>query len=448
MKKGIQSFLENKLSEEGENKLLNEVKADEKLSAEVYSQLQMDESLNSFFDEDNEAAVDLIMKEVDKSHGVDQVMRGVKEFERKKNRRRFTFSLAACAALLLCSFLIPYYLNDQTAKALPPPAISEQFINVPAGKLIKQTFENGVQVSIKGPAKYLVDSSMLVKLDQGYLLANVSKSASGFTVITPEGVIRDISTKFSVKVQEGKTDLEVLKGEVEVRLHNEIAFTKVRELEKVSIFAKTISPSESFDRTGDTISINFGGFAEVSGKTGAKLVGNWNNVGAPITPMPLEDNTGEPLLTTVQLSDSTVWKADYVKGNSQSSNLFLGRLMGGQVIGEKEAVEPLEISLKEIPYKKYDIYVYYWQGRSNDKHAFTLQSNDGPKYVVERHRVDSAVSESTFSKWQGEGENRSGNYFAFENLEGANVLIKAAMSERKDVHRQWHISGLQIISRD
>ena len=448
MKKEIQSFLDNKLSEEGEKRLLNEVKVDEKLSAEVYSQLQIDESLNSFFDEENEAAVDSIMKEVDKSQAVNQVMVGVKEFERRKNRRRFIFSLATCAALLLCSFLIPYYLNDQSSKTLPSTAISEKFINVPAGKVIKQTFENGVQLSIKGPAKYLVDSSMLVKLNQGYLLANVSRSASGFTVITPDGVIRDISTKFSVKVQAGKTDLEVLKGEVEVRLHHEAEFTKVRELEKVSIFAKTISTVKSFNGVGDTISINFGGFAEVSGKTGAKFVGNWNNVGAPITPMALEDNTGEPLLTTVQLSDSSVWKADYVEGKSQSSNLFLGRLVVGQVKVVKEAVEPLEISLKEIPYKKYDIYVYYWQGRNNDKHVFTLQANNGPKFIVERHSRDSSASEFQFFRWQGEGKDRSGNYLVFEGLKGPNSKIKAGMPDRTDVHRQWHISGIQIISRD
>lgn len=448
MKKDIQKFIDEGLSEEKEKLLIDKMQENEDLSEEVFSQLQMDESLSSFFKDDHDIAVNNVMAELDQVHAVDHVMVGVKEFERKKNRRRFIFSLAACAALLLCSFLIPYFLSDQVPKSSPENVVSAKFINVPLGKAVQQTLANGVQLSIKGPAEYLIDNQMLVKLNRGLLIANVSKSASGFTVSTPDGLVRDISTQFSVRVLSGKTEVSVIKGEVEVRLHHETQFTRVKELNKISLFPKTISIAEDSEESGNIISINFGGYGEVREKTGAVLAGNWNNVGAPLNFMPLEDNTGGALWTTVKVSDKTVWKADYVKENSPNSNLFLGRLMGGQVKGQNADLKPLEISLKDIPFKKYDVYVYYWQGRSNDTHAFVLQANDGPKFNIERHNAKSIVTDASFSRWLGEGENKSGNYFVFEGLEGATVLIRASSPERTDVHRQWHISGMQIISRD
>lgn len=450
MKKEIQKFIDSKLSQEQEKSLLEAVKNDDELSEEVYSQMQMNESLKYFFPKEEKNSVDSIMKEIDKLRAVDQVMSEVKKFEHNRSRRRFIISLAACAALLICSFLIPYHLNDTaTDKIAAVDESAVEFQALPVAKMHRLTLENGVQVSLKGPAEYFIESPMKIRLNKGMLIASVPKNASGFTVSTPDGLVRDISTKFSVRVTSGKTEVSVIKGEVEVRLHHESQFTRLKELNKISLFPKTISPPSVFEASGNIISINFGGYAEVKGETGAEPASNWNNVGAPLHPRYLEDNTGDPLWTTVKLNNSTVWKATYVNGKTQSSNLFLGRLIGGAIINTRvETMKPLEIYLKGIPYDKYDVYVYYWQGRNNDKHIFTLQANDGPIYNITRHNKESSVNEFTFSRWQGEGENRSGNYFVFEDLEGENALIKAAMPNRTDVHRQWHISGLQIISRD
>jgi len=445
MRDEIQKFLDGELSGQREKELLEVVKSDESLREELISQAQMDESLSSFFEQDHEVLIDRIMNETDKLQAVSRVMEGV----RKSNRQRFIFSLAVCAALLLCSFLIPYFLTTKTVDGVKTNEVTKAFQNVPNQKKVEEKLENGVSLIIKGPAQYLIKDSMNVELNEGYLRALVPKSASGFTVTTPEGIIRDISTEFSVKVKNGKTELTVHEGMVEVRLHHEKEFAKVAELERVSLFQNTISLPQGIEQRGDVISINFGNEGKVTGETGLISVGNWNNVGTPLIDMPLNDNSGEPIATTVKLSEQSEWTANYVKGESQEAQLYLGRLVGGITKNQNaENVKPLEISIKEIPFEKYDVLIYYWQGRVNDKHVFTLQLNDGPKFNIERHNAQSTTSIHSFEKWKGEGDNRSGNYFIFEGVNGKNVIIKAGMPDRTDVHRQWHISGIQIVSRD
>ncbi|MCM8527900.1 MAG: FecR family protein [Lentisphaeraceae bacterium] len=448
MKKIIQRYLENDYSEDDEKLLLEAVEKDQNMSEEIFSQMQMDESLNVYFSENNELAVNSIMNEVEKTHSVDLVMKRVKSIAKAKSRNRFVFSLAACAALLLCGFLIPYYLNSNVDLKQQDRSISEKYIHVSPGEVAVKQLENGVVLSFTGPAKYRVVNSMLVKLEKGLLISSVPKSGKGFTVSTPEGLIRDISTEFSTYVEFGKTNLKVLKGEVEVRLHHETDFVKVTETEQVSIFKRTISREGHFTQKGNIISINFGGFAQVTEETGASPAGNWNNVVAPLSPVPLEDNNGFPLQTTVHVSNSSVWKANYVEGSFPSSNLFLGRLKGGLFKSQNKSVKPLEISINSIPFKQYDVLVYYWQGRDDDKHIFTLQANDGETFNIERHNTKSTVTEHVFSPWQGEGENRSGNYFIFKELTGKDLIIRAGTPKRTDVHREWHICGIQVISRD
>ena len=74
MKKEIQKFIDSKLSQEQEKSLLEAVKNDDELSEEVYSQMQMNESLKYFFPKEEKNSVDSIMKEIDKLRAVDQVM--------------------------------------------------------------------------------------------------------------------------------------------------------------------------------------------------------------------------------------------------------------------------------------------------------------------------------------------------------------------------------------
>ena len=76
----------------------------------------------------------------------------------------------------------------------------------------------GAPVVIDGPATWLLESEQRLRFDSGKLAARVPKSAIGFTVATPLAEVVDLGTEFGVEVDGGgKTEVHVLKGEVEVK---------------------------------------------------------------------------------------------------------------------------------------------------------------------------------------------------------------------------------------
>jgi hypothetical protein len=76
----------------------------------------------------------------------------------------------------------------------------------------------GVRVTIEGPAVWQLKSEQRLQLDSGTLAAQVSRQAIGFTVATPCADVVDLGTEFGVTVAvDGRTDVHVLNGKVEVR---------------------------------------------------------------------------------------------------------------------------------------------------------------------------------------------------------------------------------------
>jgi hypothetical protein len=79
------------------------------------------------------------------------------------------------------------------------------------------TFDTGAEVTLEGPARFLLESEKKSRLDSGRASAHVPEQARGFVIHTPSSYIRDLGTAFAVEVRDGKeTDLHVLEGEVEV----------------------------------------------------------------------------------------------------------------------------------------------------------------------------------------------------------------------------------------
>jgi len=75
---------------------------------------------------------------------------------------------------------------------------------------------SGVELALLGPLEMEIDDGMDVRLAKGRLVAWVPQRASGFTVRTAELEIWDIGTVFGVSAGEGRADVFVFKGSVQV----------------------------------------------------------------------------------------------------------------------------------------------------------------------------------------------------------------------------------------
>lgn len=102
------------------------------------------------------------------------------------------------------------------AALAPGLRLAEGMLELESG-FAEITFDTGAEVTLEGPARFLLESESKSRLDAGRASANVPEQARGFVIHTPSSYIRDLGTAFSVEVRDGReTDLHVLEGEVEV----------------------------------------------------------------------------------------------------------------------------------------------------------------------------------------------------------------------------------------
>lgn len=81
---------------------------------------------------------------------------------------------------------------------------------------IELTFFSGARVSIEGPCDFQLKSDFRASLSYGRLTADVPPQATGFTIFTPNGQLRDLGTAFAVSVdQNSDAEVHVLEGKVE-----------------------------------------------------------------------------------------------------------------------------------------------------------------------------------------------------------------------------------------
>ncbi|MGK0240800.1 MAG: hypothetical protein ACI92G_004291 [Candidatus Pelagisphaera sp.] len=84
--------------------------------------------------------------------------------------------------------------------------------------LVQFVFENDVEVVVEAPARFRLDSPLLMALYEGKLSANVPLSGVGFTVETPGAEVIDYGTEFGVEVDsDSQSEIHVFQGEVEVK---------------------------------------------------------------------------------------------------------------------------------------------------------------------------------------------------------------------------------------
>lgn len=94
--------------------------------------------------------------------------------------------------------------------------LNSQTIQLKSG-FLTLTFDDGVEVTLQGPAEYELLAAGRTKLTTGLLTATVPPGAEGFTVDTPTAEVVDLGTSFGIDLREdGFSSISVFDGEVTV----------------------------------------------------------------------------------------------------------------------------------------------------------------------------------------------------------------------------------------
>jgi hypothetical protein len=116
-----------------------------------------------------------------------------------------------------------------------------------------------------------------------------------------------------------------------------------------------------------------------------------------------------------------------------------GRLFHGCFAGGT-SVATLKISVTNVPYARYRVYVYYWSEPTQDPanlHTFGLSINGSKPTIISRPRTPLYH----FSRYRDETE--SGNYQVFDGLSGSLSVVATPDGPAK--HHELFICGMQIV---
>ena len=82
--------------------------------------------------------------------------------------------------------------------------------------IVRLDFFSGARVLLTGPAEFELITKDRAICRSGKLSAEVPPQARGFTIVTPEGEVRDLGTAFGMNVGTGGSEVHVIEGEVEI----------------------------------------------------------------------------------------------------------------------------------------------------------------------------------------------------------------------------------------
>ena len=112
--------------------------------------------------------------------------------------------------------------------------LSAQTIRLRSG-FLRLEFDDGVEVTLQGPAEYELLAAGKTRLLSGLLTATVPPGAEGFTVDTPTAEVVDLGTAFGIDLRDGIFHVSVFEGEVEVSPLDSAETRLLKEGEAVQI---------------------------------------------------------------------------------------------------------------------------------------------------------------------------------------------------------------------
>lgn len=221
----IELWLEGSLDPEGESKLdswLQENPQHMRRFVEANIREQMMRELDGSVFQDSE------MPQV-VSYSATKARENVRTRHRWK-RFAVPLSLTACLFVLAAGFW--WFQNDAGTSMEPFLSIvavhntdtdfragdrlADQTIQFERGSL-RLLFDDGVEVTLQGPARYELIAPGRTRLLTGLLTAAVPPGAEGFQVVTPTAEVVDLGTAFGIELSnDGAAKVSVFDGEVEV----------------------------------------------------------------------------------------------------------------------------------------------------------------------------------------------------------------------------------------
>jgi hypothetical protein len=126
------------------------------------------------------------------------------------NREGSTVAIVSSAADV-------HWSPETTSKTNQSPVRLGEPLTIESG-VVQLELKRGVTLLVEGPARWSIEGDNRATLKSGKIVAKVPPQAIGFTIETPEVKIVDLGTEFGVVADpEGKTDVHVLRGRVEVK---------------------------------------------------------------------------------------------------------------------------------------------------------------------------------------------------------------------------------------
>lgn len=111
------------------------------------------------------------------------------------------------------------------------------------------SFDDGVEVTLEGPAEFELIAPGQTRLGHGLLTAHVPSGAEGFRVETPTSAVVDVGTSFGLQVgHDGGSDVLVFDGEVEV-LSGDEDVQRLEEGQALQFTADGTVGASEFDTT-------------------------------------------------------------------------------------------------------------------------------------------------------------------------------------------------------
>lgn len=182
-------------------------------------------------------------------------------------RRRSRGWIVTIAASLAASLLVTvgWFANRERAVERVDPFVSVAAVQELSGQLkvgdrlgseiveidsglVRLLFDDGVEVTLQGPARYELNALGKTRLHAGLLTATVPPGAEGFLVSTPVAEVVDLGTVFGVALDDdGVARVSVFDGEVEITPTDSDQTSLVHEGESVQISGNRKVKSFNFD---------------------------------------------------------------------------------------------------------------------------------------------------------------------------------------------------------
>ena len=219
---------------------------------------------------------------------------------------------------------------------------------------------------------------------------------------------------------------------------------------KTKTFIATAVLATAMHASAYVISINFQGGRspatgpDVTGTAGYVQVDNWNNgTGASGTVSNLIDSTGTSTTADVSWQVLNTWDLQNGDGNGTDQDMMSGYLDNFGASGPSDF-----ITISEIPYVKYDVYVYFNRG---DATFSGLNANDGINnntyygfdngFSYAANGYDLTSDDNVGDGWTG------ANVFKFDNYSGSTLFLDNPANPGVPPG-DWkiYVQGIQIVA--